>query len=371
MGVGTFWEGARNFFRPKELTPVDAPDEKAETPPDAPHHQGERVDGKKGSFILTEPLGSGSFGEVWVAHSEDGTEVVIKFLHHFRVGQRNQEFEKRLKREGRALAELNDPHIVQYKDSAEDGTFLVMERLHGKTLGEEMKQRKNSKAFADVPNYIPPKEKINRTGAVSNLDALLYLSDIAGAMAHAHQKGYLHRDIKPDNIFIKDDGTPVIMDFGLAGVYDERSKSEERLTIPSENSIPLMGSVPYMPREQTLGEAVPASDVYSLGVVLYELLAGRRPIVADVRPDGSKPSAREQRLNILDKIYNKSVEIKPLQSLRPNEYPPELSTLLQQMLSYDAKKRPTMAEVQQALKDIAEDYKTQAWKQPQSTSKAA
>ncbi len=166
---------------------------------------------------------------------------------------REPEFLKRFEREARALAQLNHPHIVKVLDVGEhEGLpFVVMEFLGGGTLRARIGQ---PLAPAEAARFILP---------------------IARALDYAHQLGVIHRDVKPANILLTDRGEPSLSDFGIAKILERRETTE--LTATGMG----VGTPDYMAPEQWQGRASPQSDLYALGVVLYELLTGRRPYVAD------------------------------------------------------------------------------------------
>ena len=159
----------------------------------------------------------------------------------------------RLQREARSAARLNHPRIVSVFDAGvTDGTpFLVMEHVEGRTLAEELR----------AEGRLPPER------------AATIAAGIAEALAAAHAAGAVHRDVKPSNVMLTNGDDVKVMDFGIA-----RAGEEDTITHPSV----VVGSAPYLSPEQARGEAAdPRSDVYGLGVVLYEMLAGRPPFEAE------------------------------------------------------------------------------------------
>lgn len=163
----------------------------------------------------------------------------------------DEEFRRRFLAESHAIAMLSHPNIVAVYDvSSCDGVeYIVMELIDGITLKQYLKKR----------------------GAISWKEAVHFAKQIAKALSHAHQRGIVHRDIKPQNIMLLRDGTIKVADFGIAALGDERQDSNEAI-----------GSIHYIAPEQARGNDPDArSDIYSLGVVMYEMLAGVKPFTGD------------------------------------------------------------------------------------------
>ncbi len=212
-----------------------------------------------GHYEITGLLGKGGMGEVYRARDSNlGREVAIKVLP--------QEFVEspgaraRFEREARAIAALSHPNILHIYDLGEqDGVhYAVMELLEGTTLGK----------------------RLDESGPFSVDETLAIGAEVARGLAAAHQAGFTHRDIKPDNLFLRDDGRVTILDFGLAHSVGHPKGHDNQETLPGQATSPgtVLGSLAYMSPEQARGEPVePSSDVFSLGCVLSETLTGKSP----------------------------------------------------------------------------------------------
>ena len=210
-------------------------------------------------YTLTGLLGSGGMGEVYRAVDDRlGREVALKVLPAELV--ESPEAIARLEREARAAARLSHPGIVTLFDivASGSGAFLTMELVSGRPLRDSL-----------------------RAGPLSVERALRIASEVAAALAHAHAAGIVHRDLKPENVMIAADGRARILDFGLAvNVVPPGRDGIDDLTTALQLSRPgtVVGTVAYMAPEQAAGRAVDArADQFALGVMLHEMLAGRRP----------------------------------------------------------------------------------------------
>jgi TolB-like protein len=211
-----------------------------------------------GHYRIAEKIGAGGMGEVYRAHDDRlDRDVAVKVLPEELAA--NPERLARFEREAKAVAQLAHPNILAIHDfGAESGiTFAVMELLEGQSLREVLS-----------------------TTALTQRKAVEFARSIADGLAAAHDKGIIHRDLKPENVFLTKDGQIKILDFGLAktslpeGDLGSATPTEELQTRPGG----LLGTVPYMAPEQVQGEPVDGrSDIFALGVVLYEMLTGRRP----------------------------------------------------------------------------------------------
>ena len=213
------------------------------------NYVGKRLDGR---YEVQEIIGVGGMSVVYKAYDNvDDRIVAIKILKEEFLN--NEEFKRRFKNESKAIALLSHPNIVKVYDVnfGEKLQYIVMEYIDGITL----------------------KEYINKQGAITWNDALFFMTQILRAVQHAHDKGIVHRDIKPQNIILLKNGNIKVTDFGIARF----SRSETRTL--TEQAI---GSVHYIAPEQAKGEYTDEkADIYSLGVVLYEMLAGSVPFEAD------------------------------------------------------------------------------------------
>jgi eukaryotic-like serine/threonine-protein kinase len=202
----------------------------------------------KNRYMIVSRLGEGGMADVYLAiDTLLNREVAIKVLR----GELSTDAVSllRFKREANAASTLNHPNIVEIYDVGEEGGkhFIVMEVVRGKTL----------------------KQLISQRGAMEKEEALAIMKQLIAAISEAHRKNIIHRDIKPQNVLVKDDGTVKITDFGIALAQDAMQLTQTDA---------VMGSVHYLAPECARGEAASnQSDVYSLGIVLYELLRGEVP----------------------------------------------------------------------------------------------
>ncbi len=211
-----------------------------------------------GHYRILEKIGAGGMGEVYRAHDEQlDRDVALKVLPA--QSFTDDTARTRLLREARAAAALNHPHICTIHEVGEaDGqAYIAMEYVQGQPLSQLIPQ-----------------------GGLPVEQGLRYGAQIADALAHAHERGIVHRDLKSGNVVVTADGRAKVLDFGLAKrlstheLVEATTQSQASLTQPGS----VLGTLPYMAPEQLRGQPADArSDVWALGVVLYEMLSGRRP----------------------------------------------------------------------------------------------
>jgi TolB-like protein/tRNA A-37 threonylcarbamoyl transferase component Bud32/Flp pilus assembly protein TadD len=210
---------------------------------------------KLGRFSIVERIGSGAMGVVYRARDERlDREVAVKVLPAKALA--DPVARKRFRREAQALAKLNHPHIAAVFDFDTEGgvDFLVIEFVEGMTLADLLAARP-----------MPEKQVVDLG------------SQLAAALEEAHERGVIHRDLKPGNIIVNAKGQAKVLDFGLAKLLRPGTES----TATETNTV--AGTLPYMAPELLRGEMVdPRTDIYALGVILYEISTGRRPFEASV-----------------------------------------------------------------------------------------
>ena len=249
-----------------------------------------------GRYAIEVLVGSGGMADVYRAKDRllERT-VAVKILH--RQYENDTEFIGRFQREAKAAARITHPNIVNVFDVgvAEGRHYIVMEYVPGRTL----------------------KERIKEEGPVPAVQALEIARQIASALAQAHANNLVHCDIKPHNILVMPDGNVKVADFGIA-----RAVAESTMTY-NDN---IMGSVHYFSPEQARGTIItPKSDVYSLGVVLYEMLTGRIPFDGNTAVSIARKHLEE--------------EPQPIRSIVPN-IPPVVEALVTRMMAKEPALRP-------------------------------
>ena len=254
-----------------------------------------------GRYRLVELLGTGGMATIYRATDTGlGRDVALKLLRPEYL--RDPDFSSRFRQEAQSAASLSHPNIVTVYDYGEDpsGPYIVMELIDGEDLATILRRS----------GTLPPRQ-VARIGA-----------GVARALAAAHARGLVHRDIKPGNVLIGTDGQVKVVDFGIA-----RAIAEAQVTLPGTT----LGSVHYFSPEQARGEpATAASDIYSLGIVLYEMLTGSRPWEGD-----SAASVALARL---------SGPIPDPMTVRPS-VPPDLAAITRRALALDPRDRWASASV--------------------------
>jgi eukaryotic-like serine/threonine-protein kinase len=250
-------------------------------------------------YVIKRKLGSGGMADVYLAEDQElGRRVALKLLDDRHAS--DEQFVERFRREAQSAAGLNHPSIVSIFDrgQAEGTYYIAMEFLDGRTL----------------------KELLVRNGPTPPPIAIDYARQILGALAFAHRHGIVHRDIKPHNIIVRPDGRLKVTDFGIA-----RSGASQMTEAGS-----IVGTAQYLSPEQARGAPVdPRSDLYSLGIVLYEMLTGKVPFTGD--------TPVEIAMKHLSQVPD------PPSKLRP-EVPHDLDAVVMRALAKDSDQRYGSAE---------------------------
>jgi serine/threonine protein kinase/tetratricopeptide (TPR) repeat protein len=279
---------------------------------------------KIGHYTIIRLLGQGGMGQVYLATDEIlERQVAIKFLPE--EMERDTATRHRFVREAKSAAALDHPFICKvYETGESDGkSFIAMEYVEGQTLDEKMEEKPFSLA-----------------------DTLRIALEITEALEKAHKRGIVHRDLKPTNIMITPQGHAKVMDFGLAkrvlpGGEKELSRTLTQSSITEAGSI--AGTISYMSPEQARGEEIGAkSDIFSLGIIIYEMLTGGHPF--------SKPSAIETLSSILR-------DVPPQPQIKPKSVNPIISPILKRALAKDTNNRyqttgELAADLRKAQKEI-------------------
>jgi eukaryotic-like serine/threonine-protein kinase len=253
--------------------------------------------GHDGRFRAVRRIDAGGMGEVWEADDTLlGRRVAIKVLVEELAG--DPVAVRRFRREARATAKLDHPNVIRVFDFVDgDPPFLVLELLEGQTLAD----------------------RLRRDGALPPLEAARIAAAVADGLDAAHRVGIIHRDVKPGNVMLTAGGEVKVMDFGIAAAWEAHSTTGQQL----------LATASYAPPERiTGGRASPGGDIYSLGVVLYEMLCGRPPFLAD---------SAEQLLRA-----HLEASPRPVRSL-VFWVPPEIAAACEAALAKDPAARPSSA----------------------------
>jgi serine/threonine protein kinase len=273
-----------------------------------------------GRYELRSLLGAGGMGEVYRAWDHDlEREVAVKVLREAEGGE-GADRQRRFVQEAKAASGLHHPNIGHVYEIGSHGgiRFIAMELVEGETLRKRLAR-----------------------GRIPIDEALEIATQIASALACAHKASIVHRDIKPENVVIAGDGGYAkVLDFGLAKLREIR---EDAATIVKTSPGLAMGTLGYMAPEQLVGgEITPAADVFSLGIVIYEMVAGRRPF------EGSTST------EVISAILSKTP--RPLHDALP-EIPPKLEAVIDKALQKDAGARyRTASELHDQLREISRGH---------------
>jgi Tol biopolymer transport system component len=270
-----------------------------------------------GHYQVLSRIGRGGMGEVFLAQDASlGRKVALKLLRT--EFTRNEERLRRFQQEARAASSLNHPNILTIYEIGQDDSlhFMATEYVEGETLRQQISRVRMTLGQA--------------------LDVAV---QVASALSAAHQAGIIHRDIKPENIMLRNDGYVKVLDFGLAKLAEAKAIDTAAPTLPKVETEPglVMGTVSYMSPEQARGLAVDArTDIWSLGVMIYEMAAGRQPFEGETASD------------VLSLILQK--EPPPLAHSSP-EVPGELERIVRKALRKDKEER------YQTIKDLLIDLR--------------
>ena len=267
-------------------------------------------------YRIVSKLGAGGMGEVWLA---EDTRLERKVALKILPAEFTQDSERvrRFTQEAKAASALNHPNIITVYDigECETGRFIVMELVAGKTLRSVIAND-------------------------NSIDTLFTLgTQMAKALSAAHAAGITHRDVKPDNIMVRDDGYLKMLDFGLARLLPNCASDPEAATLAQQTTPgTVMGTLAYMSPEQASGQTASSpSDIFSLGIILYELATGRHPFKSE---------------SMIGYLHAITTQTPPSATSFKSDLPLAVDELILQMLEKDAKGRPGANDVAQALQEI-------------------
>src|SRR5512138_2845937 len=281
-------------------------------------------------YRIVKRLGAGGMGEVFLAEDTKlGRKVAIKVLSEEYTTNRDRL--GRFEQEACSASALNHPNILTiYEVGNDDGRhFIATEYIDGVTLRQKLSE-----------------------GRLEPREILDIAVQVAGALEEAHRAGIVHRDIKPDNIMIRRNGYVKVLDFGLAKLTEtvDRSPSDAeastRVLVQTDAGV-VMGTSHYMSPEQARGKSVDArSDIWSLGVLIYEMVAGRTPFEGETSTDVIVAITQKEPL--------------PLARFAPNA-PAELDWIIKKALLKDREERyQTIKELQTALRRLKQRLEFEA-----------
>src|ERR1700759_1663278 len=277
-----------------------------------------------GRYRLEAKLGSGGMSTVYLA--KDGPldrPVAVKVMHREMSEQEDQL--ERFRQEARAVAKISHPNVVSVIDAGEDGGFpyIVFEYVEGETL----------------------KQRISRVGALDIQEAIAYAIEIARGLGIAHGRNLVHRDIKPQNVLIDDEGRAKLTDFGIS-----RQLEQDGMTATGR----VLGTTDYVAPEQAMGRGTDQrSDIYALGVVLFEMFTGEVPFAAD------------SQVGVAMKHVNE--ELPDVQQLRP-ELSAASALVVERATSKDPAKR--YADIGEMIDDLSTALEVEAARAGSTTGEA-
>jgi len=280
-----------------------------------------------GHYKISKRIGSGGMGEVYLAtDTTAGRKAALKLLPMRFTG--DAERLKRFRQEAHAVVALNHPNILTVYEIGENHSthYIASELIEGETLRQRLARRRMELS-----------------------DAVDVAIQVASALAAAHEAGIVHRDINPGNIMLRHDGYVKVLDFGIAKLAEQEGQmpKDEALLLIQTNLGSILGTVPYMSPEQACANPVyKRTDIWSLGVLLYEMVTGREPFTGD--------TPREVMTSILEK------EPRPLTSYN-KQTPPELQQIISKTLRKDRTERyQSASEMLQALKNLRRNLESKA-----------
>lgn len=304
---------------------------------------GERIGTRIGAYRIVREIGHGGMGSVYLATRDDEEyrqEVAIKLI---KTGLGGEAMRRRFRNEMQILAELNHPNIARLFDggqTADQVPYLVLEYVEGSPINEYCAERE-----------------------VSTEQRLKLFSTVCSAVQYAHQHLVVHRDIKPGNILVTNEGVPKLVDFGIAKLLESGNSVNE---VPATATAMHFMTPEYASPEQVRGVSVTtATDVYSLGVVLYELLSGRPPyrlksrmpqeiarVICDQDPE--RPSAAIATLNMLESKNGSNGTVRNISAANESRLRGRLKGDLDNIVLKAMRKEPERryASVQQFADDI-------------------